>query len=246
MIDDFIGKVFGYWTVIEKAKSNNPKDKHKMYKCRCVCGNEHIIRKSVLVHGKSLSCGCNGNVLYKNKRFGRLTCTSDAFYIKDNTGNNRKYVTVQCDCGKIKDVMTQALDSGVTISCGCYNKEILSTHCKENHHNYNPDLTDEERLANNSRMSNNGYQTFRRKVLRKYDNTCQVCGIKKDKNMRVHHMYSWNINKDKRFDIDNAIVLCSECHDIQYNGSFHNIYGNGNNTPEQIYEYIEMRKQEAV
>lgn len=116
-----------------------------------------------MIHGKSLSCGCGGNIFYKGKQYGRLTCISDIFYKKDKNGNKRKVVTTICECGNIKDVMIQSLESGLTTSCGCYNKEILSTHCKENHPKYNPNLTDDERNANNSRMSNKGYQTFRRK-----------------------------------------------------------------------------------
>lgn len=249
MEDEFIGKTFGYWTVVKQDKPKSEKDKHKMYLCRCICGEERSIRKSVLIHDKSRSCGCDGKIKYKGKHFGRLTCISDLIYQTDANGQKRRYVKVKCDCGTIKTVSTNALESGITLSCGCYNKEILSTHCKENHPNYNPNLTDEERKANNSRMSNKGYQTFRRHVLQRYNYTCQCCGLCRKNNMRVHHISSWNIDKDKRLDENNAIVLCPNCHDIQYKGSFHSIYGNGNNTPEQIEEYIQNykeRNKEAV
>lgn len=245
MKDELIGKVFGYWTVIEKDKPRNEKDKHKMYICKCICGEKRSIRKSVLINNRSKSCGCNGKIKYKGKRFGRLTCISDLLYTIDKNGQKRKAVKVKCDCGTEKIAYTYPLEKGITLSCGCYNKEVLSTHCKERHPNYNPELTDEEREANNSRMSNKGYQTFRRHVLQKYNYTCQCCGLYRKNNMRVHHIYSWNIDKDKRLDENNAIVLCPNCHDIQYSGSFHNIYGNGNNTKEQLDEYIKMR-QEAV
>lgn len=246
MSEEIIGKTFGFWTVIKKSENKNKKDKHKVYLCRCICGKEHIIRKSSLVNSKSMSCGCGGNIYYKGKKYGRLLCISDLFYTEDKNGNKRKTVKVQCDCGTIKDVLIQSLENGFTTSCGCYNKEVLSTRCKENHPRYNPNLTDDDRKANDSRMTNKGYQAFRRKVLKKYNNTCQSCGMIKEKDMRVHHLYSWNIDKDNRLNIDNAIVLCPQCHDIQYEGSFHNIYGNGNNTPEQVYEFINTRKKEAV
>lgn len=52
---DLTGQRFGRLTVIERAE--NKKDR-VMWKCKCDCGNEHIVRGNSLVTGRCKSCGC--------------------------------------------------------------------------------------------------------------------------------------------------------------------------------------------
>lgn len=55
-IKDFIGKKFGYLTVIGDEKWDNH---HKrIYKCECECGNKIQVNASYLYNGKVKSCGC--------------------------------------------------------------------------------------------------------------------------------------------------------------------------------------------
>lgn len=46
-----IGKKFGKLTVLEYVKNS-------MYRCKCDCGNEKIIRRDSLITGNTSSCGC--------------------------------------------------------------------------------------------------------------------------------------------------------------------------------------------
>lgn len=237
---EYLGKVFGYWEVIAVA---NPGDiGHIYYRCRCICGQESNVRKTILKRGKSTSCGCNGGRAIKGQRFHRLITLSDA-YLKNN---GRLYVRVRCDCGTEKEVMKQSLTSELIQSCGCLNKEILRSRTGMKNHNYKPHLTDEERLANATRGSSSKYQKFRREVLKRDQNTCQCCGTIKQKDMRVHHLNSWNIYKNLRYDAKNAVTLCAICHDIQYEGSFHNTYGNGDNTEQQYEEWIRNKRKQGA
>lgn len=52
-----IGKTFGSWTVL--ALDETPRSsRQRYYLCRCVCGTERSVRRSSLLSGDSLSCGC--------------------------------------------------------------------------------------------------------------------------------------------------------------------------------------------
>ena len=56
------------------------------------------------------------------KRFGRLTVLKLDCMAK----NYQKIYLCKCDCGTVKKIRRSALTSGATVSCGCYNKEIIT------------------------------------------------------------------------------------------------------------------------
>lgn len=230
--EEYLGKTFSYWSVI--GVSENKRDKrHIFYKCKCVCGVERDVRKTALKNKRSTSCGCNGSLQIKGRVYGRLTATGNA-YRRDG----RIYVRVLCSCDTTKEVLKQSLDSGATVSCGCYNKHILKSRTGELNHNYKPSLTDEQRIKNNSRGSQSDYQRIRRLVLKRDCNTCQCCGLCRDKNMRVHHLNGWHWFPEGRYSEDNLVTLCDMCHDIENEYSFHNVYGNGDNTEKQFKDWL--------
>jgi hypothetical protein len=101
--------------------------------------------------------------------------------------------------------------------------------------------TTEQHMARN----NTYYKEWQRKVFKRDSYTCQCCG-KRGGNLNAHHLYNFAEYENLRYEVTNGTTLCEPCHLINYPNSFHSIYGERNNTPEQIYEYIEMRKQEAV
>lgn len=59
------------------------------------------------------------------QRFGRLTVISEA---------GRKHGGVvwlcKCDCGTEKEIMSATLLQGTTVSCGCYNRDVITKHNK--------------------------------------------------------------------------------------------------------------------
>lgn len=101
----------------------------------------------------------------------------------------------------------------------------------ENHHNWNPNITQEER--ENGRYIE-GYDDFIKGVYKRDNYTCQVCGQEGNgHNLNAHHLDGYNWCKEKRTDINNGITLCDKCHK-----EFHKLYGKGNNTKEQFEEYL--------
>lgn len=58
------------------------------------------------------------------QKFGRLTVLKLAYKKpKNNNKGTRCYWLCQCECGNTKNVLTEALKSGHTKSCGCLGKE---------------------------------------------------------------------------------------------------------------------------
>lgn len=102
----------------------------------------------------------------------------------------------------------------------------------ENNYNYNPALTDKEREFGRYKLYGESHKKWRKQVFERDGFTCQCCG-KKGHKLNAHHLDGWNWAKDKRYDINNGITLCKECH-----LSFHNEYGAKDNTKEQYKEFL--------
>lgn len=64
------------------------------------------------------------------KVFGRLTVLSDG---ERRTPSGGMYWLCKCECGTIKEVPALALSKGITVSCGCYNKEVNSNRAIHGH-----------------------------------------------------------------------------------------------------------------
>ncbi len=86
------------------------------------------------------------------------------------------------------------------------------------------------------RFADEDYVAWAKQVKERDNYVCQVCGIY-GVSLNSHHLYSWALFEKLRYDIDNGVTLCSECHE-----RFHQIYGKGINTLAQFNEYRETIK----
>lgn len=77
------------------------------------------------------------------------------------------------------------------------------------------------------------YQQWRLAVYKRDNFTCPKCKQKGGCNLHAHHISNFTDYPKIRFDIDNGITLCANCH-----RGFHRQYGQRNNTLEQIEEYL--------
>jgi 5-methylcytosine-specific restriction endonuclease McrA len=70
------------------------------------------------------------------------------------------------------------------------------------------------------------------KAVKVRDNfTCQICG-REGVYLNSHHMNSWDVHENDRFDMNNGVCLCTTCHTF-----YHIMYKAGNNTKAQFEEF---------
>lgn len=228
---DISGQRFGKLTALRPT--NKRVGSNVVWELTCDCGNTTYVHTGNLgnKHRNTKSCGCIHNDIVATditgQRFGRLI----ALRPTNNIGNKTAWIC-QCDCGNTVDVRTTHLKSGGTRSCGCIRKEISGEH----HPNYNPELTNEERLLKRYVLGKQPISKFREEVYKRDNFTCVVCGTIGG-SLNAHHLDGWNWAYDKRFEPSNGVTLCEHCHN-----SFHKIYGKGHNTKEQFTEFKSINK----
>lgn len=99
-------------------------------------------------------------------------------------------------------------------------------------------------LIDNNLYSRHSYEyiVWEKSVMERDENKCIICGSSLD--IEVHHISPFSIDYENRTNIDNGVCLCKRHHSSKVRGSFHNIYGTINNTPEQLLEYIRNKRTE--
>ena len=99
----------------------------------------------------------------------------------------------------------------------------------ENSPSWKNGITPESELIRKRR----DYTNWRKKVFRRDRYTCQICLDDRGGNLEAHHLNGFDTFIDQRFDIDNGITLCENCHHV-----FHSCYGFGANTKEQFIDWL--------
>lgn len=192
------------------------------------------IKKQAKMGG--MSCRyCNGRRLATlddikdeiKKRYNHITLLSDKY-----EGNNVKLKFI-CNNHDEPYYFEKDKSSFFTSPLGCpiCGKNLTKG---ENHYNYNPNLTDEDRMARD--FFNHELRIWREFIFDRDNYICTVCGDT-SRNINAHHLDGWGWCEEKRFDTNNGTTLCVDCHK-----DFHYLYGNRNNTKEQFEEFFELNK----
>lgn len=126
---DLTGQRFGMLTV-QKATDKRIK-RQIVWACLCDCGKNKDVQTDYLVSGRVTSCGCKKENLWQQdsligQKFDRLTVLE---YIpsreRTTTSSGASYLC-ECECGEFTIVKANALRGGITKSCGCYNRDIVT------------------------------------------------------------------------------------------------------------------------
>lgn len=126
---DLTGQKFGKLVVLSRSETKN---KRTMWLCKCDCGNECVVRADSLKHNNTISCGCaqreNASVAnFKNevgKKYGFLTVIKP---LSEKSNSGETMWECQCDCGNTTVVQGSSLRNGHTKSCGCHQKNVISS-----------------------------------------------------------------------------------------------------------------------
>lgn len=149
-------------------------------------------------------------------------------------------VWFKCENGRHDDYK-RTLINAITYNFRCPNcsKEDRVYLSGEEHPLWKGDAVNENRRIRKSKK----YVEWRTNIFEKDYYVCQCCG-KRSSRLNVHHIKSFANYPNLRFDIKNGITLCTSCHDATIKGSLHNTLGIHDITPEQLEEYINIRRKE--
>ena len=85
------------------------------------------------------------------------------------------------------------------------------------------------------------YRLWREAVFARDNWTCQRCEIRGKKELHPHHIQNFAQYPELRTSIENGITLCIDCH-----RGFHRIYGQKDNTKEQLEKFLVDRMQLVI
>lgn len=95
--------------------------------CKCICGNEKLIKRHTLQTQRIRDCGCGNYKLkeYIGLKFGKFTVIGA--YRKRLSKVNIICIC-KCECGSIREIPYSNLKSGNRVSCGCVQKFDFSNY----------------------------------------------------------------------------------------------------------------------
>lgn len=186
------------------------KSSHVLLNCKCdKCGKNLKREYRDCLKKKDILCEkCFPSILGKSKKddsfigkkFGRLTILE-----RSSKAKHLQKVRCICDCGKEMEGYLSNIKKGTTSSCGCLKKELQTG---ENNNRWNENLTEKDRKK--QRKLRHLSQSLAYECHKKCNFKCYNC--KSNRKIIAHHLNSWKLFPEERFDQNNLITLCNKCH----------------------------------
>ncbi len=127
--ESYIGKTINNLTIISIVKNKG----YIRFKCRCVCGKIRNIISISVIRGVAKSCGCRkrNTTNLSGHRFGLWLVTDKHEQRLKDKNRNDYFWLCKCECGNESWVNTSKLISGLSLSCGCGSKKLISQKSKK-------------------------------------------------------------------------------------------------------------------
>ena len=123
-----------------------------------------------------------------------------------------------CKCGCSALIYISELESGSAVNCGmCHLKK--------------KGRGKRQAVGRRDEMFTEPYKKWRFDVYKKYGFKCVCCESKT--RLNAHHLQSWDWAIHLRYDVENGVCLCYNCHN-----AFHNLFGRGANTKDQFIFFL--------
>lgn len=213
---------------LEKEKGYkllSPIPKNSQEKCNWLCPNGHEIINHLSNLKGSGGCRICSNKMVKNETdYLNLAKKLGIEFIGPLPPNVHTKTKWKCRCGEIVDATyTNTKNNKMCYDCG------IKKNSGKNHAFYNPNLSDKDRLEKRSIKE---VDKWRKQIYKKFNYTCQKCH-QNNCMIHAHHIFGWADYPELRFNIDNGICFCKECH-----REFHKKYGKINNNLNQLEEFL--------
>ena len=159
------------------------------------------------------------------RQFGKLTVIAKGGHREYGASRHRKLLWLcECDCGTVKEVVSDNLRAGLIKSCGCVHRRRGKDSPRYKH-----DKPEEDRIQ---RRFFPGYEQWRESVFRRDNWTCYICGEKSGE-LRAHHIMSFTKYPELRLVLANGVTLCNKCH-----LEFHREHGQKDNFAQQFIRFL--------
>ncbi|HEC66507.1 MAG TPA: HNH endonuclease [bacterium] len=208
------GKRFGQLMVL--ARTVCPKTNRMAWLCECSCGAMKVILQQSLLSGRSRSCGCGisnstshrlEKKIRKGSQFGKLKVLIKE---KQDKWGNWLY-KCQCACGKIHLVKGTDLRCGKTKSCGCGQKESVTTHGLSQTKEYRRKMSIQNAARRRAIKKGLGESFSSEEIeilLIAQNNKCHYC---KAKLAGFHRDHKIPLCREGTNSIDNIALACPPC-----------------------------------
>jgi len=205
---DLLGMVFGRLTVIADAGINA--SGCGQWLCVCSCGTEKTVCISNL--GRStLSCGCKNAENLRNYNATKVVSDETkkklSLFFKGRKSTRKNFTHSPETIEKLRELTT-----GKTLSLEA-RKKLSESIRGENSCHWKGGLTDEHSRIRKSLE----YKLWRQAVYERDEWTCQVC-FQKGRKLNAHHVKSFSLFPDLRFEVDNGVTMCKDCHQERHRG----------------------------
>ncbi|HUS49649.1 MAG TPA: hypothetical protein VMZ91_05760 [Candidatus Paceibacterota bacterium] len=208
--------------LMEKEYINNI----TLMKYKCKCGK--ISKSNFANFRKSKRCqSCAGNKKYSFKEVKKYFKYHNCELLENTYINCDMPIKYKCLCGNTSITRFCIFKQGHRCK-KCGNERTGEKNRGENSPNWNPNLTNEDRLLQRSRLSNTIYKKWRNSVFKRDNYICCKCNARGGL-LNAHHILNFSSNPGLRTKIKNGVTFCKKCHI-----KFHSKFGIKNNSLQQI------------